>query len=274
MKNLLLTACLIAGFTSATKAQGVNYSPSSSSYGIDTKPLRFGAYLAPTMAWMTSTSKTDGDKNYAVSNDGSKVGFMYGLIMEYYFQPNYAFVTGLQMNMGGGKMSMARLATTAEKSTIQKASFDYSISLIEIPVALKLRTNPIGDLRFFGQAGVTLGIRTAKKASYQLTYFDENAVSQNVSKEKDKLGSVASLKPGFSPVNFQMNIGLGIEYPLSQGLAAYAGVFFNNGFVPDMTNPSNYALYNTTNQKIDVNSTFADGNVRFNNIALRLGIFF
>lgn len=270
MKKLLLLLSGLGLFTN-TMAQESSYS--GSSYGIDTKKFRFGAYIAPTSSWMRSTSKTNDDKTYSIANDGSKMGFMYGLMAEYYFEENYAFVTGLQMNMGGGKMSMERVDKAQAQKTVQTAHFDYNISMLEIPVAIKLRTDPISNFRFFGQAGVTLGVRVAKKAAYDLVYWDDQSKSVNISQEKDKLGSRGTLNPGFAPVNFQMNLGIGAEYPLTDKLAAYMGIFFNNGFLPDMTRPHNFDLYNG-NQNIQVNPDFKDGNTRFNNVALRLGIFF
>ncbi|HRP88633.1 MAG TPA: porin family protein [Edaphocola sp.] len=267
MKKIILSSLSLALIgTSASFAQG--------SYDIDLKPFRIGAYVAPTIAWMKSSARTDDGKNYNITNDGSKMGFTYGLVAEYYFQPNYALVTGLQMNMGGGKMSMDRISKSLNPNMINKASFDYNISLIEIPVAIKLRTEPISNFRFFGQAGLNVGFRVAKKASYDITYTDNDATIQTNSVEKDKLGSRGTLKPGFSPLNVQMSLGIGAEYPLTDKLAAYVGVYFNNGFAPDMTNPQNFELYGKNNTPITVNDNFKDGNVRFNNFALRLGIFF
>lgn len=264
MKKFTMLLCAIGLLGTAANAQ----------YGIDTKQFRFGAYLAPSMAWMKSSSKTDDAKNYNVANDGSKIGFNYGIMAEYYFQDNYALVTGLQMSMGGGKMTISRANQTPEANTIQKGAFSYNISMLEIPVAIKLRTDPIGNYRFFGQAGVTLGFNVAKKASYELSYYDVDAKLVQISREKDKLGSRASLSPSIAPINFQMNLGIGVEYPLTDKLAAYVGLFFNNGFLPDVTSPNNYELYDNNNNKIAVNNTFKDGNTRFNNFALRLGIFF
>ena len=168
---------------------------------------------------------------------------------------------------------MVKADNTPVANTISRASFDYNINMLEIPAAIKLRTDPVSNFRFFGQAGVTLGVRISRMAAYELAYFDDNAQIMNITQTKDKLNSRGTLNPAFSPVNFQMNLGIGAEYPLTDKLAAYAGIFFNNGFLPDMTNPHNYELYNGSTP-IQVNSTFRDGNVRFNNVALRLGIFF
>ncbi|HTO15270.1 MAG TPA: porin family protein [Edaphocola sp.] len=270
MKKFIISVLSLTLLSTISFAQGV----SSYSYGIDTKPFRFGAFVAPTISWMKSSARTDDGKNYNISNEGFKIGFTYGLIAEYYFQPNYAIVSGLQMNMGGGKMAMDRIDKTAASDMINKASFDYSLNFLEIPLALKLRTDPISNFRFFGQAGFSLGFRVTKMASYDIEYFDNDGNAQSWSVQKDKMGSKGTLKPGFSPINVQMSLGLGVEYPIADKLAAYFGFYFNNGFAPDMTNPQNFELYGVDNTPINVNSSFKDGNVRFNNFALRLGIFF
>lgn len=267
----LLTSLIAAA--PALHAQEAPYQ-NAPGYGIDTKKLRFGAYVAPTLAWMRATSKSDDNKNYNIANDGSKVGFTYGLMAEYYFEDNYAIVTGLQMTNGGGKMSMQRVSSVAEANTIQKAAFQYNMAYLEIPVGIKLRTDPVGDMRFFGQVGLTLGINVAKKASYDLEYYDSDTKMQAISKEKDKLTSSATFTTAVAPAMLSMNIGIGAEIPFTNKVAGYVGLFFNNGFLPDATSPQNYELYDNANNKIKVNSTFKDGNVRFNNFALRLGVFF
>lgn len=273
MRKIILLLSSLVALAPAVQAQDAPYQ-SSGSFGIDTKKLRFGAYVAPTTAWMRATSKSDDNKNYNITNDGTKVGFTYGLMAEYYFEDNYAIVTGLQMTSGGGKMAMQRVATTPEANTIQKAAFQYNMTYLEIPVGIKLRTDPVGDMRFFGQVGLTLGVNVAKKASYNLDYYDVDSKIQAISKEKDKLTSSATLGTVVAPVMLSMNIGIGAEYPLTDKVAGYVGLFFNNGFLPDATSPQNYELYDNANNKIKVNNTFKDGNVRFNNFALRLGIFF
>jgi len=46
-------------------------------------------------------------------------------------------------------------------------------------------------------------------------------------------------------------------------------LFFNNGFAPDATNPEKY-----DGSRLGYQGTFRDGNVRLNNFALRVGLFF
>jgi hypothetical protein len=232
------------------------------SMNIDSKKFRFGVFVAPTMSWMRPTTDKTDDNMYAPTNEGSKVGFTYGLMAEYNFQDNYAIVTGLQINMTGGKINSKYLGTET-KNVVKNANFDYRLNYLEIPIALKLRTDPISGFRFFGQLGLTTGFNLAKKATYNVDYYgDVDKVLLNSKGENEKIKGTLAI----APVMFTMNIGAGAEYPLNDKLAAYAGIFFNNGFAPDATNPNKYAL--------PYGQSFKDGNTRLNNFALRLGLFF
>ena len=236
-----------------------------SSNNVDSKKFRFGVYVAPTMAWMKPTTDKTDDGRYAPTSEGSKIGFTYGLMAEYHFAENYAFVTGLQVNMDGGKVNTKYLGTeNPKKSVVDNANFNYRLNYLEIPLALKLRTDMISGFRFFGQLGLTTGFNIAKKATYDVKYFDGSGAAVAMKGENEKIkGNLA-----IAPVMFTMNIGAGAEYPLNDKLAAYVGIFFNNGFAPDATNPASYKMFK------DINADVKDGNTRLNNFALRLGLFF
>ena len=234
---------------------------------IDVNKIRFGAMVAPTITWMYPTTSTSDDGKYKVSSDGSKVGYMWGLMAEYYFANNYAIVSGFEINSQGGKIntySTADIGPSNPTNTVISTHFDYRLQYIEIPVALKLISDelPKNGARIYGQVGLTLGINISRIATYNVVYFDENGVSQTASGNNQKLtGSLA-----VPPAMLQLNVGLGVEYPIASKLMFYTGLFFNNGFLPDATNPKNYTL--------GYKGSFSDGNTRLNNIALRLGLFF
>lgn len=228
---------------------------------IDSKKLRFGVYIAPSSSWMRpTTSKTD-DNQYAPEKNGGKLGFTYGLMAEYYFSDNYALVSGLQVNMAGGKIKSGYIGSE-KTNVVTAADFNYKLTYLEIPVGLKLRTDQISGFRFFGQLGLTTGFNLAKKASYTVDYIDEAGKKQTSTGENEKIKGTLAI----APVMFTMNIGAGAEYPLNDKLAAYAGIFFNNGFAPDITNPNKYNM--------PYGLPFKDANTRLNNFSLRLGIFF
>lgn len=242
-------------------------SVTASAQDIDSKKLRFGAFLAPTVSWMRPTANKSDDNQFRTSNEGSKIGFTYGLMAEYRFADNYSFVTGLQINMSGGKINTERdaPASSADSSSgfVSKTAFEYNLQYIEIPLALKMRTNLISGFRFYGQLGITPGFNIGKKVDYQVSAYDNSA-----SGIREYADENVKLKGGLtiSPIMFQMNIGIGAEYPINDQLCGYLGIFFNNGFAPDVTNTAKYKLAYPGN--------FKDGNVRLNNFALRLGLFF
>jgi hypothetical protein len=163
--------------------------------------------------------------------------------------------------MTGGKINSKYLGTD-KANVVQNANFNYRLNYLEIPVALKLRTDPISGFRFFGQLGLTTGFNIAKKATYNVDYYDGNGKALNSKGENEKIKGTLAI----APVMFTMNIGGGAEYPINNKLAAYAGIFFNNGFAPDATNPNKYSMA--------YDQSFKDGNTRLNNFALRLGLFF
>ena len=258
MKRTLITlslSLLTSNFLLAQEEEVV----SSSKF----QKVRFGAYVAPNISWMKPANSKSNDGAYNVSNNGSKIGFTWGLLMDYWFADNYALTTGLQINGTGGKILANAVSQNASK--VYTADFDYSFQYLEIPVNIKLKTSPIGStgMNFFGQAGLTAGFNISKRVTYNVIETDENNNAlPAVSEDKVKLKGLLSV----APIIFQLNVGAGVQYPFSERLAGYAGIFFNNGFAPDVTNPAKYDL----NYQHD----FSDGNIRLNNIALRFGLFF
>jgi len=259
MKKTLITLSLGLFVTTSLLAQDENeYSSDSKS-----SKVRFGAYIAPNISWMRPANSKSSDGAYNVTNNGSKTGFTWGILMDYWFADRYALATGLQINGTGGKIVASRIDQTATPNTVYNADFNYNLQYLEIPVNIKLKTAPITNgMYFFGQAGLTGGFNIGKKATYTVKATDALNNMQDYSEEKVKLSGTLAV----APMNFQLNVGLGVHYPFSDRMAAYAGLFFNNGFAPDVTNPAKYNLIYP--------GSYSDGNIRLNNFALRLGLFF
>lgn len=259
MKKLLLSFATVALIAPAAFAQDGGRADSR----VTLNRIRFGAYIAPNVSWMKPTATKDG--NYTVKSDGSKVGFTYGLMAEYFFARNYGLVSGLQVNSTGGKQTSTIITKPGSGPYVNKATFDYRIQYLEIPLALKLRTDDINGFRFFGQLGATLGINIGKKASYEVNY--NRGSGNDTIAQGDKIKLEGSLT--IAPIMLQMNIGAGAEYPINNKLSAYFGVFFNNGFTPDATSPSRF-----NSASLGYDGEFADAKTRLNNVSLRLGLFF
>lgn len=255
MKKLVLSLGILSLLTQASYAQTIEPGilPNNTS---DFKTIRFGVYIAPTISWMRPTTAKDGDQTQ--KSDGNKVGFMYGLMADYNFSSNYSITTGLQVNGTGGKISTElNPSGPPAAGAVLDSKYNYSLKYLEIPVALKLKTDPINKFVFFGQLGVTIGFNISKKATYTVETTDSIYTADSKEKITGKVDAIA-------PITFQMNVGIGAQYPLNKKLDAYIGIFFNNGFAPDVTKPNKY---NTP-------YSFTDGTTRLNNLALRVGFCF
>lgn len=235
---------------------------------VEMKQVRFGAFLAPTSSWMKPTANKSDDKLYLIDKGSSQVGFAWGLMVDYFFAENYGIATGFQINRMSGKVNATwnpAMTQPAGAGTVRSADFTYKVQYLEIPFGLKLRSDDLGGgVRIFGQLGVSLGVTLSKKASYDVTFTDTTSgvvIEKTATGDNEKLTGL-----GVTPILFQMNVGGGVEYAISNKMNIYAALLFNNGFAPDVTNPKELDL--------DYKGKFSDGNVRMNNIALRLGLFF
>lgn len=266
MRKFFLAA-LLALASGQVLAQQYEYGTPVPVRGGDDRPTRFGLFIAPNISWMKPTSNKSNDKLYLIDAGGSKVGFSWGLMIDYFFAENYGIATGFSITSTGGKINTQfnpNLANPpADTNLVTSTTFDYKLRFLEVPFALKLRSDELepGGTRLFGQLGLTAAACIGKKASYDVTYYDAVGVSRTVQGENEKLTGTS-----ISPVMLQLNLGGGIEYPITQKLSFYAGIFFNNGFVPDATFPKQFDL--------DYTGKFDDGNVRLNNVCIRLGLFF
>lgn len=274
MKKLLLPlifALLIVEQASAQKYEYVDV-PNTPEGNVqrgsmlDLNRVRFGAYFSPTITWMHPTASTSDDGHYHVVSKGSKVGYCWGLIAEYYFAPNYGITTGFNVDQEGGKINTTYTSAVdpTQPNTVLNTSFDYRLQFLEIPFALKLRSDALGKngIRVFGQIGLTAAINISKKATYDVEYTDQTGTDRTVSADNQLLKGALSVPP----IMLQLNVGAGIEYPITEKMSFYTGLFFNNGFLPDATAPQNYTL--------GYKGSFTDANTRLNNFALRVGLFF
>lgn len=234
------------------------------------RKTRFGLFIAPNNAWMKPTASKSNDGLYIVTSEGSKIGYSWGLMIDHFFAENYGIATGVQLTTSGGKIlaeyDASKLPTPAPKNVVKSASFDYRLQYFEVPFGLKLMSDDLGGgVRIFGNLGITAAINISKKATYTVTYTDTasgKTVDMTATGENEKLRNGVSI----IPILFQMNLGGGMEYRLTDKMSLYMGLFFNNGFAPDVTSPKDINM--------GYKGTFTDGNIRLNNIALKVGLFF
>ena len=181
----------------------------------DDRKFRFGLQFSPNISWL-KTNRT------GYKSDGSKVGFSYGLSFDYFITKNYLFSTGLEVLNSGG-----RIIYKDDNALFTEVVEDFKLKYVEVPLLLKLRTNEIGYLTYFGQFGFMVGFNVGSSST---TEYNINEVSGFVITPTSEL-------PSSTPTNFMnlaLSMGVGVEYNISGNTALILGFTFNNGFVDQL----------------------------------------
>ncbi len=183
--------------------------------------FRFGLKASPNIGWFRTETRT-------YDNRGVRIGYSYGLIMDYDFAENYAISTGLNILQTGGKMRYDWIHDQSEnggedngvddKPTVKHRSFRYRH--LEIPLALKLRTTEIGYMTYYGKFGIGLGFRVSAKADDRITLLNDQYLHED---DIDIADETSFLRAG-------LILGGGLEYSFGGRTALLAGLTFHNGF--------------------------------------------
>jgi Outer membrane protein beta-barrel domain len=221
---------------------------------------RFGLFVSVGSSWLkpSSSAASIDAINYAVTKNANKTSFAFGLSAEKVLNDRYAIYSGLSMDWIGGGITSATtnlLAGVADTAYARSADMKYNLQYLQVPLGLKLKATNIDKFQIYGQIGMDLGIMIGRKATSSV--IDYAGITNAVSGEKLGIKTM-------NPISLGFQVGLGTEFEVSKTNSAYATILYHNGFI-DHTLPGG----RTTAER-----KFADGNVRGNNISLRLGYYF
>ncbi len=195
---------------------------------------KFGVYFDPQIVWLSPDSRD-------IVNDGVKAGISGGLVIDKYFQKNYAIQTGIAIGTQGGKIrfGMESYFTSYDETDSLPAgtTVDYALNYITVPLGLKLKTNQIGYFSYYARIGFTNQFNIKAKATSSEGTLDKNNINEEI-----------------FFYNLAYHFGIGIEYSISQDTAIDFGITYHNGFI-DITNDKNFKVYSR-------------------NLALRIGVMF
>jgi len=210
----------------------IQHSPSLS------QGIRFGIFFDPNIAWMKPDISD-------VENAGTRMGFKVGLSFEKYFTENYAFFSGISIQHLGGKLKYAdSISFTAQSITEmlpEGSTITYKLQYVSVPLGLKLKTNEIGYLTYYGNLGLY---------PQMLIKATGDVLQSNIAN--------SSIKDEVNIFNLGYYIGMGVEYSLGGSTAICIGLYYTNGFLDVTTDHDN--------QPTD--------RVIMNNVALHVGIIF
>ena len=166
--------------------------------------FHFGLKVIPSMAWIKPDTKE-------AEREGRSFGFGYGVQTEFKLQENYVISSGVQVNYRGG--SLKHTYKPVDTLAAVTGTVDYKLQYIEIPVTLKMLTNPFNKIRYYGQFGFSPGVAIRSKTDPGITPDDDDFIDYT------------------NMFNMNMIIGAGIHYTLSGTTVLFAGIEFNNGFI-------------------------------------------
>lgn len=179
------------------------------------KLFHFGLKVAPTLAWMKANTKE-------LKNGGMRPGFSYGLITEFGFTKNYAFGTGIDITYRGGKVT----GDYSQDSIMYNYDNIYKFQFIEIPLTLKMKTNMIGPMTYFGQIGVAPGYAIKTKGDIESTLKTIDTAYNEIATAVDN----EDVKDVVNKIMISMVISAGAEYNLGGSTNLLVAITFNNGF--------------------------------------------
>lgn len=194
----------------------------------DFQRVRLGVKIAPAIVWMKSNTKD-------INGNGSKIGFSYGLLLDYNFTKNYSIGTGLEVAYRGGSLK-DQTAFTGERAAV------YKLQYLQLPFTVKLKTNEIGYMTYFGQLGLETGFNIVSKGT------DLNSDTLSTDKE--------NIRSQITPFNLALLIQAGAELSLSGRTSFVLSAYFSNGFLD---------IIRTVNPNFDARS---------NGAGLSIGVFF
>jgi hypothetical protein len=231
------------------------------SYSQDFKKFRFGLKGVPNISWM----KPDATN---LESDRPGLRFGYGLMTEFALSDNYYFATGVEVITAGGSMnyldSAYYITTSNPADTFRVGRRNYNLQYLNIPLTLKMRTNEIGYMRYFGQFGLDIGFRT--KAT---------------SRDRDLTGTFrdSDITKDAQLFRVAMNLGIGAEYTLIGNTALVVSVNYNNGFTNALRRESRDLMANpwatgADDKELKQNRRHVQQKATSNFVALNVGILF
>jgi len=260
-KTKILTLILFGLLFSTVYAQDDSFSndPIANS-GDNDRKFRFGLQFNPNISWLKSNTSE-------LESDGTKFSFSYGLAFEYFLSKNYLLSSGLVFSSLGGELNYEGVFNDNNGVNVPtEVNQTYNIRYIELPTILKLRTNEIGYMTYYGVFGLRTGIKY--KSSSDFSYLDING---GIKEEGKNTASDVFF------INTWLVVGAGAEYNLSGNTNISFGVTYNNGFINSLDSKVNLVGADGR-ASLDLNGnpvfTNDDGSANINYFSIDIAVYF
>jgi len=185
----------------------------------DDKMFHPGLRFNPMITWYHAEAK---ENTVSINSDGMKFGYSYGVMGDFMFQDNYGLSLELRFaQIGGVTERSPSIFMPDGPAKVNYERTTFNVQYLQIPVSLKMKTNEVGYMKYYGQFGFIPSIKTKARASG--TYGPDNS---NTTEYK-----TINIGPYISPFNVYLLIGGGVEYNLGGSTSLLGGLSFENGFI-------------------------------------------
>lgn len=192
---------------------------------------RIGLHFSPNTTWVKVVEDYE--------NTSSKIQYSWGVRMERNFEDrNYGYFGGIDLSKKGAKAEIK-----GDDGSIYE--MNYSAQYLEIPLALKMTTRPIGQFSYWLNIGLVPNLKLSEDVS-----IESDNVDYTFDESKNYLTSF----------NMGLLVGGGIQYELTEGTDLIGGIQYHNG----VTNNVN---------KDDLPGGYSS-NIRFNSFGIFVGVLF
>ncbi len=195
--------------------------------------IRFSVITEPQLGWLKSNTQ-------GVSNEGVAAGFSAGMKADYFFNPNYAFSTGITIgNIGGKLLFEDGMDIQFDQGTHQVApgsTVKYNLRYVNVPISMEFISREIGYTTIFSNLGFG-------------THFNIRATAdESQAGLKD-----AGISDEINLFSMSYHIGAGVYYSLGGQTGLIAGLNYRHHFVDLISSKSDYnALSHSVSVRLGV----------------------
>lgn len=202
------------------------------------KHIKLSFSGSPSVNWLSTN-------NSVAEREKPILGYDFGLNGDVYFSDDerYSLYTGIQISNTGGEVSYHTTTATFQFAGVELPTLTkikYRLRYVEIPLAIKLKTDQFHRTRYWGQFGLTPMLNIEAKGDSN----DGQLKKTNINDE-------------INLFNLAMTVGLGFDFDLGGNNSVTTGLIFNNGLIDVTTD----------------NKTFTDKTI-INSVKLNIGLIF
>ncbi|NND77151.1 MAG: PorT family protein [Flavobacteriales bacterium] len=211
----------------------------TSTYAQDSQKVRFGFAASPIISWLQPDGKY-------LEKEATRLGFQYGVISDIRIGDNdkYAFSTGILVdNIGGSVLDDHFHNGDTLITEFGDVKTTYKFQYLTFPLSLKLKTNEIGYLTYYGQFGLDVGFNLKARRDVEGTLGGVAYVDEDI-----------DVIDGIVPVRTALRVAVGGEYNISGSTNLMVGLAWNNGL-------TNVLDFNELDEDPDGKPIFADNGV-------------